>query len=211
MADNLYTIKDLARELNVGESTVRFWRDRFSEFVPSVGQGKRRKYRSDALEALRFIKQESNRSKSAEQIKDELSRQQPIEVDPGKSQRSAAAPQQWRSGEGGQELAPQIFEGILERVRDILQEQNRRMESLEAENRELRDRLTRLEEQEKIAAAPQQPPDLSRQQVIDYIKRLRKNGSSFRGIANQLNEERIFGFRGGRWDAKTVIRILEKE
>jgi len=91
MPEGLYTIKDLARELDVGESTVRFWRDRFSEFMSSVTQGKRKLYREEVLEALRFIKQESNRSKSAEQIRDELSRQQPIDVEPEKSQRSSGA------------------------------------------------------------------------------------------------------------------------
>lgn len=207
MPEGLYTIKDLARELDVGESTVRFWRDRFSEFMPSVTQGKRKLYREEVLEALRFIKQESNRSKSAEQIRDELSRQQPIDVEPEKSQRSAAAAQQWRSGEDGQELVPQVLEGILERVRDILQEQNRRMESVEAENRELRDRLARIE-----AAGPQRIPSAqSRAQVVSYIRKLREQGLGYTAIASQLNREGVPGLRGGSWHGKTIFKILKKE
>ena len=210
----LYTIKDLARKLDVGESTVRFWRDRFSEFIPSVTQGKRKLYREEALEALRFIQQETNRSKSAEQIRDELSRQQPIDVEPEKSQRSAAAPQQWRSEEGGQEIAPQVLEGMLERVRDILQEQNRRMESIEAENRELRDRLARLEEREQTRTAAPQPQitaGQSRKAIISYIKQLRAEGKGYTAIASQLNREGIPGLRGGTWHAKTAYNLLKKE
>lgn len=205
----LYTIKDLARELGVGESTVRFWRDRFSEFIPSVGQGKQRRYRAEALEALRFIQQESNRSRTAEQIKDGLSRQHPLNVEPEEPQRSAAAPQHRRS-ESGDPL-PQALEGMLERVRDILQEQNRRMESIEAENRELRDRLARMEEREKAAGPQRIAPAQSREAIISYIRQLRGQGLGYTAIASRLNREGVPGLRGGTWHAKTVYKLLKKE
>ena len=213
MGDGLYSIKDLARELNVGESTVRFWRDRFSEFVPSVGKGKQRKYRSDALEALRFIQQETNRSKSAEQIREELSWQQPIEAEAQESQRSAAAAQQWRSEDQNPVPVQELMGQVSELVRGVLEEQNRRMESLEAENRELRERLTRLEEQsQQRIAAPQRSiaTDQYREQITAYMKRLWENGESYRGIARRLNQENIPGFKGGEWDGKTVLRILKR-
>jgi len=212
MPEGLYTIKDLARELDVGESTVRFWRDRFSEFMSSVTQGKRKLYREEVLEALRFIKQESNRSKSAEQIRDELSRQQPIDVEPEKSQRSAAAAQQWRSGEDGQKIVPQFVDQLLGRMQDILQTQNERMASLEEENRQLRERIARIEEREK-AAGPQQriPSAQSRAQVVSYIRKLREQGLGYTAIASQLNREGVSGLRGGSWHGKTIFKILKKE
>lgn len=211
MADGLYTIKDLAHELDVGESTIRFWRDRFPEHMPSVNQGKRKLYREDALEALRFIQRESGTGrKSAEQIRHELSRQQPIEVEPQKSQRSAAAGAQ---GEGVQEIAPQFVDQLLERVQGILQTQNERMAALEAENRELRDRLSRLEEREKTAAPQPQiaAPAQSREAILSYIRQLRAEGKGYTAIASQLNREGIPGFRGGRWESKTIYRLMQRE
>ena len=68
----LYTIKEIAHKLNVPESTVRYWRDRYTRYTPSVGKNKFRKYREEALEALRVIKEGSDRNKSADQIEDAL-------------------------------------------------------------------------------------------------------------------------------------------
>ena len=182
MTDKFYTIKELAHELDVGESTVRYWRDRYHEFIPSVGQGKRRKYRSEALEVLRFIQQEANRSKTAAEIKEGLTQIFPVNIEhKQESQRSSAAAQQQHNSEQNLPSVQEFVGEVFERVRDILQEQNQRMESLEAENRELRDRLARLEEQTKIPGPQQQALNLSRQQVVGYIKRLREDGMSFRG------------------------------
>ena len=46
---------EIARRLDLPESTVRYYRDRFPEFVPAVGEGRARRYQPAALEVLRFI------------------------------------------------------------------------------------------------------------------------------------------------------------
>jgi DNA-binding transcriptional MerR regulator len=51
----LYGLCELARELNLPESTTRYYRDVFSPYVPSVGSGRRRRYPEKALTVLRFI------------------------------------------------------------------------------------------------------------------------------------------------------------
>jgi DNA-binding transcriptional MerR regulator len=48
-----YTVKQLARELAMPEPTVRFYRDRLSDFIPSSGEGRRRRYTDEALALLR--------------------------------------------------------------------------------------------------------------------------------------------------------------
>ena len=210
MSEDFFTLKELAYKLNVGESTVRFWRDRFNEFIPSVGRGKRRKYRSDALEVLRFIKQQSERRVSAEQIRHGLSRQQPIEGVWEESQRSAQ--QERNEPAEGQELATHFVDQLLERVQGILQTQNERMAALEAENRELRDRLSRLEEREKTTAPQPQiaAPAQSREAILSYIRQLREQGAGYTSIASKLNREGIPGFRGGMWHSKTIYKLLKK-
>jgi len=51
----LLTIADIAKRLELPESTVRYYRDRFAPYVPSVGEGRGRRYRPEALAVLRFI------------------------------------------------------------------------------------------------------------------------------------------------------------
>jgi DNA-binding transcriptional MerR regulator len=213
--DKLYTIKELAQELDVGESTVRYWRDRYGDFLPSVGQGRKKRYRSTAVDVLRFIQERANRSETAVDIKEALSREFPRNISTVADRDRSTAAAQYRSAPEEQGLTTQFVDQLLERVQGIIQEQNRRMESLETENRELRERLARLEEKQKTAAPQQQRSAIAaasfRDQVVAYLIRLRSEGMSYRAIANRLNGEGIQGLRGGIWDGKTVARILQKE
>jgi DNA-binding transcriptional MerR regulator len=51
----LYTIREIARELDLPESTVRYYRDAFSEHIATVGTGRRRRYPGEAIAVLRSI------------------------------------------------------------------------------------------------------------------------------------------------------------
>lgn len=207
MADKeLYTIKSLAQELGAPESTVRHWRDQYENFLPSVGEGKRKRYRKTAIDVLRFIQERLNRNEPQEEIKEALSREFPQNIDTVADQNRNIATTPPTATE------PALVNELLERVQGLLSTQDQRMAALEAENRELRERLVRLEEREQ-AAIPQREsaPDQTRQKVIAYIIQLRKEGYSYRGIAIRLTEEGIQGLRGGRWDGKTVSRLLKKE
>jgi DNA-binding transcriptional MerR regulator len=51
----LHTIRDVARELGLPESTVRYYRNAFAAFLPSVGTGRRRRYPAEAIPLLRLV------------------------------------------------------------------------------------------------------------------------------------------------------------
>ncbi|HEY8414402.1 MAG TPA: MerR family transcriptional regulator [Thermaerobacter sp.] len=51
----LLTIADIARQLGLPESTLRYYRDRFAEFIPSVGEGRTRRYPQEAIEVFKAI------------------------------------------------------------------------------------------------------------------------------------------------------------
>src|SRR5579859_3651184 len=51
----LLTLKQLAEELHLPESTVRYYRDAFLDHIPSVGAGRRRRYPREAIAVLRSI------------------------------------------------------------------------------------------------------------------------------------------------------------
>jgi len=51
----LFTLRELADQLELPESTVRYYRDAFLDHIPSVGTGRRRRYPPAALAVLRSI------------------------------------------------------------------------------------------------------------------------------------------------------------
>lgn len=51
----LLTLRQLADELDLPESTVRYYRDAFLDHIPSVGTGRRRRYPKEAVQVLRTI------------------------------------------------------------------------------------------------------------------------------------------------------------
>ena len=56
MADEpLFTLRQLADQLSLPESTVRYYRDAFLDHIPSVGTGRRRRYPAQAVAVLRSI------------------------------------------------------------------------------------------------------------------------------------------------------------
>lgn len=62
---NLLTIAELARNLGLPESTTRYYCNRFAEYLPSVGEGRRKRYKPEALEKLRTIAETMRRDKNA--------------------------------------------------------------------------------------------------------------------------------------------------
>jgi DNA-binding transcriptional MerR regulator len=50
-----YTLRDIAREVNLPESTIRYYRDTFAGYIPTVGLGRRRRYAPEALDLFRII------------------------------------------------------------------------------------------------------------------------------------------------------------
>ncbi len=61
----LLTIAELARSLDLPESTTRYYCNRFATHLPSVGEGRRRRFKPEALEILRTIAETMRRDKNA--------------------------------------------------------------------------------------------------------------------------------------------------
>ncbi|MES2461912.1 MAG: MerR family transcriptional regulator [Armatimonadota bacterium] len=66
------TLKSIAAEAAIPESTVRIYRDEFEEFLPASGEGRRRRYDDIIAARLRQILQWKRSGWSAPQIRDEL-------------------------------------------------------------------------------------------------------------------------------------------
>jgi DNA-binding transcriptional MerR regulator len=68
MGKSLLTIAEIAKELDMPESTVRYYRDRFINYIPFTGKGRGRRYRRETIDILRFIAEGFNRSLNAAEI-----------------------------------------------------------------------------------------------------------------------------------------------
>jgi len=64
----LLTLRQVAGELGLPESTVRYYRDGFLDHIPSVGTGRRRRYPPPAVAVLRSIAQGYASGRSHQQI-----------------------------------------------------------------------------------------------------------------------------------------------
>ena len=56
MEPQLLTLKDIAMKLGLPESTLRKYRDAYDKYVPTVGTGRDRLYRQEAIEVFRAIR-----------------------------------------------------------------------------------------------------------------------------------------------------------
>ena len=64
----LYTLKQLAEQLGLPESTIRYYRDAFLDHIPSVGTGRRRRYPAQAVAVLRSIATSYSEGRSRAEI-----------------------------------------------------------------------------------------------------------------------------------------------
>ncbi len=120
-SEEYLTIKEIARRLEVPESNIRYYRDRFQEFLPTVGQGRKKRYKSQALEVFRFIVKAYQKDQSTDQISHLLQQSFPRHLLPAQEE------QEW----GDQEkLLEQKDSGFHASKQDLLQSQATTLERL---------------------------------------------------------------------------------
>lgn len=87
VADNrLYSIAAIAKILDVPESTLHYWKNRFDDVLPSFGTGRGKRYRAEAVEIFRDIGAMLAQGLSAGDVRTELARRYPVNVGSGEAQ-----------------------------------------------------------------------------------------------------------------------------
>lgn len=143
----LYTIAEIARRLQIPESTVRYYRDRYPEYVPSIGEGRNRRYPPEALEALRAIAETVRAGVPDDIIRDMLRQRFPITVDP---QQHEATPQQQDATTLRKWIEDAVKEAVKQAVDEALAERDQKIiEALERRQQALDEALAELREQAK--------------------------------------------------------------
>lgn len=149
LMSDLLTIAEIAKRLKIPESTARYYRDRFTEFVPSVGSGRQRRYRPEAVEVLRTIAEGFQNELTATEIKSRLLSMFPLNIEEEKEQQqstTAAQQQSFLTAEDRQResMAREKLAAALQALAD----QKEKLLLLDQKDRELESRIAKLEERD---------------------------------------------------------------
>lgn len=154
MSDSrLYTIRDVARELGLPESTVRYYRNAFAAHLPSVGTGRRRRYPAEAIPLLRLVAEGYAQNRPRMEIEQALS-----DAGGGQAAVPAASPLPARGfgGDAGRdELLATILDGERER-REVMWQMARELVRLGEAIERQQVLLTRMAE--RVSAANRTVP-----------------------------------------------------
>ncbi len=153
---SLYSVSDMARQLGVPESTVRYYRDLYGHHIPSVGAGRRRLYPQHALAVLRHIARSYAAGLKRQQIEGELADQEEHLPSTGTSIQPPHGdiPQKYR------ELVAALLEGESERrelLWQMVREASRFGQALEQQHfvlTELVEQVVRRADRQLPAATP---------------------------------------------------------
>ena len=110
MADSrLYSIAAIAKILDVPESTLHYWKNRFDDVLPSMGNGRNKRFRAEAVEVFREIGGMLGQGMATGDVRAALSRRYPVNVGGEVVAAGASGP----SGLAGQGVAAGQAETML--------------------------------------------------------------------------------------------------
>lgn len=82
--EKLYTVGEIAKELSIPESTASYYIRTFIEYMPVVGEGRRKRYKPEVLEIVALIRQAFNNHLAQEQVSELLAQRYSLSVEPEK-------------------------------------------------------------------------------------------------------------------------------
>ena len=75
------SVAEIARELDLPESTVHYWKNRFAQHLPSVGRGRQKRFRPEAVEIFSNISRLLKEGHTARDVMDQLAQSYPLQAD----------------------------------------------------------------------------------------------------------------------------------
>lgn len=78
---DLFSLLSIAKKLNIPESTLRYYTRKFNEYLPSVGDGRQKRYRPEAVEILQIIADMFKENRSVTDIANYLSLKYPRNIE----------------------------------------------------------------------------------------------------------------------------------
>jgi len=191
VADNrLYSVAAIAKMLDVPESTLHYWKNRFDDVLPSLGRGRNKRFRPEAVDIFRAIGRMLGQGMSCADARAELARQYPVNVAPETTGAvEALAAVRDSEPEGALAVASRIGSEIAKSLLTHLQQlgsrpvaalPDRTAETLTAELAEVRSENATLQEKMRLLEAELVRLRKDRRDLeaylVDKINALRSSG-----------------------------------
>jgi hypothetical protein len=77
---DLLSVLTIAKRLNIPESTCRYYCRQYTDFLPSVGDGRGKRYKEGALEVLQIVVDMAKDNRSSTDIASNLRQQFPVNI-----------------------------------------------------------------------------------------------------------------------------------
>lgn len=142
----LLTIAEIAKRLNIPESTLRSWRDKFTDFIPTTGSGRKKRYKPEAVQVFKTIAELAAEQLTADDIAERLTIEFNRFIDIRSDNSSTTA--------AGVSVEVYGISKTLQRMSDTLEQLARQ----QSENQKLRDDLAALEQRIQQLEKPQKAP-----------------------------------------------------
>jgi DNA-binding transcriptional MerR regulator len=176
----LLAIAEIARELELPESTLHYWKNRFGPYLPSVGRNRQKRFKPEAVEVFRLIAQRLRSGHPSQDIMAELSRRYPVNAEPSfESQAEApppAAQPQQTPAEIGAAIGAEIARSLSDTLQAILAAQNQAQPALPSQ--EMQEQIEAVKQQgEQVQALKSENEDLRNKLSVleSELVRLRKD------------------------------------
>ncbi|MDR3357259.1 MAG: MerR family transcriptional regulator [Desulfovibrio sp.] len=138
MGEGLLSIADISRHFSLPESTARYYCKRFAQYIPSVGDGRRRRYRRETLDVIEAILEQMQKSRTAVAVEDALEAKFP--------RNALAVPEESSPQERGQAVSVHFTTAALQ----MLERQTIALEGITQIMQVLAERLPRTAEQSAV-------------------------------------------------------------
>ena len=141
------TIKEISDILKIPESTLRFYRDRFAEYIPVIGHGRKRRYPETAIEIFRIIAESYERNMTAEDIAERLSIDFARNIEVVETNHNNATVAQQFEFQQAIDLLARAISEVATTQHNIMEQMERMQEESARREQEL---MNRLEERDRL-------------------------------------------------------------
>ena len=118
----ILSVAEIARELELPESTVHYWKNRFAQHLPSVGRGRQKRFKPEAIEVFGTISRLLKEGHTARDVMDQLSRDYPLQADTVQTQDGQVGLSSPPSAQMPMELVAQMASAIGLEIAKVLGE-----------------------------------------------------------------------------------------
>lgn len=160
--DTLLSIVDIARHFSLPESTARYYCKRFSDFIPSCGEGRRRRFRAEVIPIIQTVLEVMRTARTASAVEQELSLRYPRNAE---SATEIAVPTTALPAAAESGLALQGSADLPALAVQLLQQQSRALENIGTALQMMVQRQAQLDALADQAQAAAEENSLLRQEI----------------------------------------------